>query len=115
MKKSEPIDGPVTLDSALEHFRKRRPDLLLLLIADAMGPEVANALAGELQHLKRPRGATFLPREADAIREDYKHRLKLNPTKKASDVQDEIAQSLGISYDLLTDIIGRKKSYARGK
>ena len=43
--KSEPISGPMTLEHALEHARNGRPEMLLMLIADAMGNEVATALA----------------------------------------------------------------------
>lgn len=116
MKVLEPTRGPVTLELALEHARKGRPDLLLLLIADTMGAEVAEVLTDLLHHPEKMRvkhQAKFLPHEAVGIRELYRGLLELGPKKPVPVVQDELANSLGISADLLRDIVYRKNTYAK--
>lgn len=113
MKKPDPICTPATLDAALAHARDGRPDLLLLLIADTMGAEVAHALADLLKHpeqLRAKHRAVFLPYEAEAIRELYERLRKAHPRRSASIIRDEIAHSLGVTD--VRDILEKKKTYA---
>jgi hypothetical protein len=108
MKKLEPIRGPINLDLALEYARKGRPDLLLFLIGDAMGADVAETLAELFKHPEKllvKHRAAVLPHEAEIIR-------KIAPD---GHLRDAFARHLGMETNTLRDIIERKKTYAEEK
>jgi hypothetical protein len=119
MVKLKAIHAPYTIEHALESAREGRPEMLLMMIRDAMGadgPAVAAALAELMfehpEKLRVRRQAAYLPHEAGVIRDQFAALVRAQPKKKPAVIHEQFARNLGILPDTLRDILEWKKTYA---